>query len=65
MKYLIYILILVATALAIYNATLLNFDDLLVENSKIALYSLIGCACAIVLLLILLLSYKIKEKARQ
>lgn len=65
MKYLIYILILVATILAIYNISLLNFDNLLVDDSKIALYSLIGCACAIVLLLILLLSYKIKEKVRQ
>ena len=58
-------MLIIATALAIYNATLLDFDHLLSENSSIALYSIIGCAIAVVLLTILLLSYKIKEKTKR
>ncbi|UZO82200.1 hypothetical protein NBT05_06920 [Aquimarina sp. ERC-38] len=64
MKYLVYILLVLASALAVYNATLLNFTNLLEGNSRIAVYSILGCASAIVLLITLLISYKIKEKAQ-
>lgn len=62
MKIFIYILILFAVALIGYNATILNFENILSEKSKIALISIIASVCAILLLWLLLISKKITEK---
>ncbi len=54
--------ILLALLLLIYNATLLDFSNLLEGESSIALIGVIACSCAILLLLILRTSRKIAEK---
>jgi len=64
MKYVIYLLILIAVALIIYNATMLDFNDLLTGNSKTALISILGAGCVILLLAILLISKAIQKKTR-
>ena len=45
-----------------YNATLLDFSDLMAKDSSIALAGILACLCVIVLMLILLMSRAIKEK---
>ncbi len=62
MKYFIYFLIISATILLGYNATLLDFNDLMAKDSSIALAGILACLCVIVLMLILLMSRAIKEK---
>ncbi|WP_299223037.1 hypothetical protein [uncultured Aquimarina sp.] len=62
MKYFIYLLIIVATSLIIYNATVLDFNNLLEGDSKTALISILASACVIILLLILLVSRAIQQK---
>ncbi|TSE08286.1 MULTISPECIES: hypothetical protein [Aquimarina] len=62
MKYFIYILIIIASGLIIYNATHLDFGNLLDGNSKTALISIFASACVIVLLSILLVSKAIQKK---
>lgn len=59
MKYIIPIGILIALALLIYNATLVNYSSPFQGDSTIALIGVIACACAIILLLILRISRKI------
>lgn len=56
------ILILIALALIIYNATLLNFDNLLQGDSIIALIGIVASLCAVVLLVIFMSSKKIQKK---
>lgn len=63
MKYLIYIFILLAVGLLIYNATLLNFDDVFSGTSKTAVIGVLASACVIVLMVILLLSKTIQKKS--
>ncbi|PZW44261.1 hypothetical protein LX95_00595 [Mesonia algae] len=62
MKYFIYFLIISASILLGYNATLLDFNDLMAKDSSIALAGILACLCVIVLMLILLMSRAIKEK---
>lgn len=62
MKYFIYTLILIGVSLIIYNATVLDFSNLLLGDSKTALMSIIASASVIVLLLILLVSRTIQQK---
>ncbi|WP_282080636.1 hypothetical protein [Aquimarina algiphila] len=62
MKYFIYILIIIASGLIIYNTTHLDFGNLLDGNSKTALISIFASACVIVLLSILLVSKAIQKK---
>lgn len=65
MKYLIYVLIVLATVLLVYNATVLDFDNLFEGNSAIALVGIFAALCVIVLMLILLVSRTIREKAQK
>lgn len=62
MKILIYILILLAAVVIIYNFTLLNFDDLMEDRSALALIGIVSAACVIVLMAILLTSKAIEKK---
>ena len=62
MKYFIYLLIVIAVSLIIYNATVLDFNNLLNGDSKTALISILASACVTILLLILLVSRAIQEK---
>ncbi len=62
MKYFIYLLIITAISLIIYNATVLDFGNILAGNSKTALISIMASACVVILLLILLASRAIHQK---
>ncbi len=63
MRYFIFILIAIATGLLIFNSSKLDVDHILIGDSKIALISIIACACIIVLLGILLTSRAIQKKS--
>ncbi|MHA7055828.1 hypothetical protein ACWGOQ_0001310 [Aquimarina sp. M1] len=62
MKYFIYLLIAVACSLIVYNATVLDFQNILQGDSKTALISILASGCGIILLLILLISRTIQKK---
>ncbi len=64
MKYFIYVLIVIAAALVIYNGTHLDFNNLLVGDSKTALIGVFCSACVILLMWILLISKSIQKKNR-
>ena len=64
MKIFIYILIALSVAVIGYNVTVLNFEDLLSEESSIALIGIVCAACVIVLLSILLTSKAIDHKSK-
>lgn len=63
MKYVIYTIIALASMLLIFNLTLLDFDNLFVGDSSIALIGVFAALCTIVLMIILLVSKKIQQKA--
>lgn len=63
-KTLIYILIIIAFGLLIFNATKVNFDALMEGDSATALISILVAFCVIVLLAILLVSMKIAQKVK-
>ncbi|BAO54444.1 hypothetical protein NMS_0435 [Nonlabens marinus S1-08] len=46
----------------VFNAFKLDFSNLFVGESQIAVISVVASLCVVVLLSILLLSYKIKER---
>lgn len=65
MKIFIYILMVLALAVIIYNFTVLDFDNLLLGQSGIALIGILCGACVIVLLAILLTSRAIAKKNKE
>ena len=65
MKVFIYILMICAAGLIIFNATKLDFDNLLVGDSSVAAISILAGLCAILALGILLVSKSIAAKARK
>lgn len=65
MKYVIYIGIVIAFGLGIFNATRINMESPLEGESSIALIGLIACACAILILIILKMSRRIAEKVKE
>ncbi len=62
MKYIVYILIVLAIASLVFNAFKLDFSNLFAGESQIAVISVVASLCVVVLLSILLVSYKIKER---
>lgn len=64
MKYFIYVLIVIAAALMIYNATHIDFDNPFVGDSKTAIIGVLAPACVIILMSILLMSRKIQQKRK-
>ena len=62
MKYFRYVLIALALALIVYNATVLEPDNLLEGDSQIALIGILASASVIVLIAILIQSERIKKK---
>ena len=64
MKIFTIIITVIAIAFIIFNATKLDFDNLLSGDSSIALIAIFASLCAILLLQILRISKKISEKAR-
>ncbi len=65
MKIFIYILMLCAAGLVVFNATKLNFDHVLEGDSAIAAVSIMAGLCAILALGILLVSKKIASKVKK
>ena len=63
MKIFTYILITLATLLCIYNATKLDFSNLLQGDSLVALISIVASLCTVLILLIFMISKKIQNKA--
>ena len=61
---LLIILIFLASVLAIYNVTLLDFDQMFEEDSLVACIGILASACAIVLLLIFSTSKKIEQEIK-
>lgn len=64
MKVFIYTLIAIALGLIIFNATQLDFDNLLEGNSLVALIGIIASLCAVCILLIFRLAKNIEEKTK-
>jgi hypothetical protein len=64
MKFFIYTLIAIALGLIIFNATQLDFDNLLEGNSLVALIGIIASLCAVCILLIFRLAKNIEEKTK-
>ena len=62
MKYIRYILLLIAVALIVYNATIIDFKAPLQGDSQIALIGILASACVIVLVLILIQSHRVKQR---
>lgn len=65
MKIFIYILMLLAVAVIIYNFTLLDFNDPLGDHSALALIGILAATCVLVLMGILLTSKAIARKNKQ
>ena len=65
MKYFTLFLILVATALLIFNATKVDFSNPFNGESMIALITIVASLCVIVLMFILRTSKKIEQKVKQ
>ena len=65
MKIFIYILMVLSLGLIVYNATLLDFDNLFDGDSSVAAISILAGLCAILMLGILLISKKIAAKAKR
>ena len=64
MKKFSYIFIVLAIVLSIYNATKLDFNNLLQGDSLAATICIVAAMCAIMILLIFLTSKKIEEKVK-
>lgn len=64
MKYVVYLLLVLAVASMVFNATRIDFSNLLVGNSQIALISIAAALCVTVLMVIMIISYKIQEKQK-
>lgn len=64
MKIFTTILIVLATALIIFNVTQLNFNNPFEGDSMIALIGIVASFCAVFILLIFKMSKKIEEKLK-
>lgn len=58
------VLLVIGIALIVYNATKLDFENLFVGESQVALIGILAAACAIILVLILNTSLAIKAKSK-
>lgn len=65
MKILIYLLLVIASALIIYNFTFLDFGNIFSGDSATALIGILASSCVVVLMVILLMSRAISEKVEQ
>lgn len=64
MKYVAYLIIILAFILGVFNATKLDFNALFKGESIVGLITILASLCAIVLMLILLTSKRIEEKVK-
>lgn len=65
MKIFTLILSVIAIALIIFNATKLNFEALLEDESQTAVITIVAALCALILLQILRISKKIEKLSKQ
>lgn len=65
MKIFIYMLMVLAVVVIIYNFTLLDFNNILGEQSALALIGILAAACVLVLMGILLTSKAIAKKEKK
>lgn len=65
MKYFLYILIGLSLATMVFNATYLDFSNLLGNESKTALIGILASLCVMVIVLILLVSKAIEKKHKK
>lgn len=65
MKIVTYIIMTLAVASIIFNATKLDFSNIFQGDSQIALISILASLCVLILMLIMSISYKIKEKEEE
>lgn len=65
MKIFTLVLILLASALLIFNATRLNFNDVFTGESMYALIGIAASFCAILILLIFRMSKEIEKKMNE
>lgn len=65
MKILIYVLMVVAAGLVVYNITFLDFNNLFAGDSATALIGVLACLIVILLMAILLVSRSIAKKAEK
>jgi len=65
MKTFIYILMALSLGLIIYNATMLDFDHLLEDDSSVAVIGILAGLCSIMMLGILLISKRIAAQTRK
>ena len=64
MKYFTILVTIVATALIIYNAQMLDFNNIFEGQSIIALITILACLCAIAILQVLRLSKRVDDKLK-
>ncbi|MCO6147259.1 hypothetical protein [Flavobacterium sp. NRK1] len=64
MKIFIYILIVLALALIVFNITLLDFNNIFRGDSLVALIGIVASLCAVCILFIFKASKNIEEKTR-
>ncbi len=65
MKYIAYIIIVIAFGLGVFNATKIDISAPFEGNSIVGLITVLASLCAIILMLILLTSKKIEEKTKK
>jgi len=65
MKLFVYVLIVLAIILVVYNFTQIDFNDPLGKESIVALITVLAGLCAILLLVILRMSKKIDETLKK
>lgn len=59
------IIIVLATVMAIFNATKIDFEKPFEGDSMIAIITILAALCAIVLMLILRISKRIEQKVKE
>ena len=64
MKYLTYIIIILAVVLGVFNATKIDLNAPFEGESIVGVITLLASLCAIILMLILLVSKKIEQKIK-
>ncbi|MGV6830154.1 MAG: hypothetical protein ACWA5P_01155 [bacterium] len=62
MKYFIYLILALAIILIAYNITLIDFNNVLGDESIVPVSTVLAGLCSILILLILLVSKKISKK---
>ncbi len=64
MNKIIYLFIILAIVLIVFNASFLDFDNLFKGDSKVAMIGILAGACVIVLMLILKIARTIAQKKK-